>query len=116
MADIRALGHLPRYRHEKSLAHRLKHAKRKRLLSESQLAELAETPVPESSVRKRAAERTDTLIDDIRALGRLPRLTQGLGDEYVLAYRLQWASRNVRLSASHLAELAEIAQSSMESI
>ena len=40
MAQIRALGHIPRGNN--SLSHRLRYAKRKRQLSESQLAELAE--------------------------------------------------------------------------
>ena len=46
MADIRALGHIPRRRPgpHLALAQRLYYAKRKSRLSESQLAELAEMP------------------------------------------------------------------------
>ena len=42
MVEIRSLGHIPRGNN--SLSHRLRYAKRKRQLSESQLAELAELP------------------------------------------------------------------------
>ena len=44
MAEIRALGHIPRQKRgaEDALSQRLYRAKRKSLLSESQLAELAE--------------------------------------------------------------------------
>ena len=43
MAEIRSLGHIPRWnRAEDALWQRLNTAKRKNLLSESQLAELAE--------------------------------------------------------------------------
>ena len=44
MAEIRALGHIPRHKRgaEDALSQRLYRAKRKSLLSESQLAELAE--------------------------------------------------------------------------
>ena len=42
MAEIRALGHIPREAHENALYHRLRRAKSKNVLSESQLAELAE--------------------------------------------------------------------------
>ena len=53
----------------------------------------------------------DTLMADIRALGRLPRRKEGLGDEYALACRLREAKRQRLLSESQLSELTEIARS-----
>ena len=60
---------------ENVLAERLRHFKRKKLLSASQLAELAELP----------AICMRTLMAQIRALGYLPQRTGGLADENVLA-------------------------------
>ena len=55
MAEIRALGHIPRQTaglgEETALACRLKYAKSKNLLSESQLAELAELSVQIASAQ-----------------------------------------------------------------
>ena len=58
MSEIRALGHIPRQnkalRDECSLANRLRKAKSRRLLSESQLAELAELArISDEPLRKR---------------------------------------------------------------
>ena len=89
MAQVRALGHIPReiagLGDEYWPAKRLQYAKRKNLLSETQLAELAEL----------AAKRMDTLMAQIRALGHIPR-------------RLQYAKSKNLLSESQLAELAEL--------
>ena len=115
MAEIRALGHIPRMQpglgNEHSLAVRLRNAKSKSLLSESQLAELAELPGAESREVRRAA-RLDTLMAEIRALGHIPRRRPGLGDENLLAIRLRNAKSSSLLSESQLAELAELARSS----
>ena len=110
MADIRALGRLPRSTppglgEEYKLGYRLREAKRQRLLSPSQLAELAELP---SAAEMRAAERVATLMPDIRALGHVPRTTPGLQEENTLARRLREAKRKRVLSESQLAELAEL--------
>ena len=50
----------------------------------------------------------NTLMEEIRAFGRVPRLTEGNCDkaDYVLAERLRWARRQHLLSESQLAELA----------
>ena len=45
------------------------------------------------------------LMNDIRAFGRIPRLTDNNHAEYVLAERLRWARRKHLLSLSQLAEL-----------
>ena len=50
-----------------------------------------------------AAERMNTLMADIRALGHVPRSTPGLRGEYALAGRLREAKRQRLLSASQLA-------------
>ena len=55
-----------------------------------------------------AAERMNTLVAEIRALGHLPRDTRGLGEEYKLAHRLQYARKEGRLSQAELAELEAI--------
>ena len=94
MDDIRAFGRVPRLtamgkakrrrkdtnEDEYVLAERLRDAKRKWLLSESQLAELD-------------AMHINILMDEIRAWGRVPRLTDNDHAEYVLAERLRWARR-----------------------
>ena len=90
VAEIRALGHIPRYHHENALYQRWRDAKRQNLLSESQLAELAELP----------SKPMDTLMAQIRALGHIPRKTAGLWDEYWLARRLQYAKSKNLLSES----------------
>ena len=112
MAEIRALGYVPRerpaHREEHSLAIRLRFAKTKSLLSESQLAELA--ALPASNWREvRMAQRMDTLMAEIRALGHIPRGSV----EGPLYHRMYWARRHGVLSESQLAELAEIARCSV---
>ena len=82
MAEIRALGRLPRRRmslgEEYYLATRLRDAKRRDLLSESQLAELAQlegasAEFERSEGAERLEERRETLMGKIRALGHIPR-------------------------------------------
>ena len=112
MTEIRQLGRLPRKakgcsEDESRLAHRLHDAKGKGHLSESQLAELAEMPA--SDLRE---ERAAALMAEIRALGHIPRWTPGA--ESALSHRLYYAKRISLLSESQLAELAEIARSSVE--
>ena len=106
MEEIRALGRLPRQsqaqeRDEKKLYDRLKRAKAGNRLSESQLAELEQLEPVDAS-----AARMDTLMQEIRALGHLPRGTPGLGEEAKLYDRLKKAKAKTLLSASQLAELA----------
>ena len=103
------LGRLPR--DKSALAQRLRRAQHQSLLSESQLAELAQLPGAEAREVRRAA-RLDTLMAEIRALGHNPRWRPGLRDEYLLAARLRNAKSSSLLSESQLAELAEIARSS----
>ena len=111
MDKVRALGRLPRasqaHREEYELDARLRHAKRTKLLSEAQLAELAEMPGTSET-------RTVRLMAEIRALGHIPRYGQRHGAEFTLACRLHYAKAKSLLSASQLAELAEIARSSVE--
>ena len=111
MAEIRVLGRLPR--DKSALAQRLRRAQHQSLLSESQLAELAELPGAEAREVRRAA-RLDTLMAEIRALGHIPRWRPGLRDEYLLAARVRNAKSSSLLSESQLAELAELARSSDE--
>ena len=120
MADIRALGHIPRDRKtrrqgpdvvETALAHRLNHAKRKRLLSESQLAELAGVPAYNWR-EQRTPQRVETLMAEIRALGHIPRCSV----ESSLYHRLYLARRLGELNETQLAELAEIPRCSVESV
>ena len=125
MGGIRALGHIPRLSRsrphpdekartlnaEHALRNRLWNAKSRRLLNESQLAELAAMPTSREVVR---ATRMDILMAEIRALGHIPRVTKGLGNEYALDFRWRYAKANGQLSESQLAELAEIARSSDE--
>ena len=122
MAEIRALGHIPRCRVESLLYSRLYSARRHGKLSESQLAQLAQLPelrsresaLPAarsaSAERKLAQrpERMNTLMAQIRALGHLPRKNPGLGDEYALACRFHTAKGRGLLSASQLAELSQM--------
>jgi len=71
MAEIRAFGRFPRriqgLGDEYALANRVRKAKRHSLLSESQLAMLAELSGSESR-EVRTAGRMDTLMAEIRAL------------------------------------------------
>ena len=75
MAEIRAFGRWPRRQNvdkkENSLAERLRHFTRKNKLTASQLAELDQ--LPGSDVSQAQAERTETVMQEIRALGYLPR-------------------------------------------
>ena len=103
MAEIRALGYLPRKTQalgdEYALASRFQHAKDRGLLSESQLAELAELPVYNwREVRK--AARMETLMAEIRALGHIPRWGTRL------YYRMYSARRLGGFSESQLAALS----------
>ena len=122
MADIRALGYLPRKTQalgdEYALASRFQHAKDRGLLSESQLAELAELPVYNwREVRK--AARMETLMAEIRALGHIPRCPSPKRSiplvESRLYYRMHSAKRLGNFSESQLAELAEIRGYGVES-
>ena len=103
MAEIRALGHIPREAHENALYHRVRHAKSQNVLSESQLAELAE--LSESNILEVRRARMDTLMAEIRALGHIPRAR---GAEDALCQRLCYAKRKRQLSESQLAELAQL--------
>ena len=109
MAQIRALGHIPRsrpgLRAEFALAKGLREAKRLDILTPSQLAEVAELP---SAAVWVAARRMETLMAEIRALGRVPRCTPGLGLEYRLAVRLQNAKKARHLSDSQLKEIQQL--------
>ena len=91
-SEIRALGHIPRHKRgaEDALSQCLYYAKRKRQLSESQLAELAEFQGSES--------RMDTLMAQIRALGHIPRPSRVA--ENVLSQRLNKAKSKRQLSES----------------
>ena len=115
MADIRALGYLPRKTQalgdEYALANRFQNAKDRSLLSESQLAELAELPVYNWREVRRAA-RMETLMAEIRALGHIPRCSV----ESSLYHRLYLARRLGELNETQLAELAEIPRCSVESV
>ena len=108
MAEIRALGHIPR--DHRGLAQRVRRALRQSLLSDSQLAELAQL----QELHQR--ERMDPLIAEIRALGHIPRETRAHSEESKLGYRLRYAKAISLLSESQLAELAEIARSSDEPV
>ena len=113
MGEIRALGRLPRRRpglgDEYHLAGRLHIAKYRNLLSESQLAELAEFERALAEFERSAvAERMDSLMAEIRALGYLPRMRANLREEYALAVRLKWARQLRQLSGSQHAELADM--------
>ena len=108
MTEIRQLGRLPRKtkacrEDESRLAHRLHDAKGKGHLSESQLVELAEMPA--SDLRE---ERAAAMMAEIRALGRVPKMTERQPAENKLAHRLRDAKRYNRLSETQLAELAEM--------
>ena len=94
MAEIRALGHLPGFGRGSgahyNMAKRLRYAKLKGLLNETQLAELAQLEAPpESKSRK-------VWLTEIRALGRIPRRTGG--DEDALYNRMYYVKANNLLS------------------
>ena len=111
--EIRALGRIPRWSVEGPLYHRLQRAQKKNLLSDSQLAELAELHASNRPSKRRelsTAQRMETLMAEIRALGHIPRWSV----EGPLYHRLYKARRDGALSESKLAELAEIARSSVE--
>ena len=84
MAEIRALGRLPRSR--------------------------AADPAERGLYQRLAADR---LMADIRALGRLPRSRSVDSAERGLYHRLGRARRQERLSASHLAELAGLPRAAL---
>ena len=103
MAEIRTLGHLPRWTNrnkaEYLLALRLHNAKRQGHLSESQVAELE--AMPKCDPKGERAERMTTLVAEIRLFGRVPQLTDGKVAQVALADRLRWAKRRGQLSDSH---------------
>ena len=115
MAEIRALGHLPGFGRGSgahyNMAKRLRYAKLKGLLNETQLAELAQLEAPPGSKSRKvwSAGRVDALMTEIRALGRIPRRTGGHED--ALYNRLYYVKANNLLSDSQLAELAELVAS-----
>ena len=84
MAEIRALGRLPRSR--------------------------AADPAERGLYQRLAVER---LMADIRALGRLPRASSVDSAERGLYHRLRRARGQERLSASHLAELAGLPRAAL---
>ena len=106
MQEIRVLGHLPNWTKEAPLALRLKRAKASEELSASQLAELE--AMPAFSKRVTGACATEILMTEIRAFGRCPKRQQVDMKENALAERLRHFKRKKLLSASQLAELAEL--------
>ena len=81
MTESRAFGRCPKRQHvdikENALAERLRHFERKKLLSASQLAELEQMPRTEPrNACQLAAERPEILMEEIRALGHVPRQTR----------------------------------------
>ena len=107
MEKIRTLGRLPRtnkkYGEERALDKQLRRAKKAKLLSASQLAELAQLPRTEPrDASQLASERMNTLMVEIRSLGHIPRGNNSL------SHRLRYAKRKRQLSESQLAELAEL--------
>ena len=122
MADIRALGYVPRKTRgsgdEYELATRFHTAKEHSLLSESQLAELAELPVYNWR-EVRTAARMETLMAEIRAVGHIPRCPSPKRSiplvESRLYYRMHSAKSLGDFSESQLAELAEIRGYGVES-
>ena len=110
MDEIRRLGHQPRRhgehcRDEHKLGNRLENAKRYRHLSRAQLREIAALPRPQTARSLAVEERTNTLMDDIRRLGHLPRSSRKLGHEYTVAIRLREARRGGHLTEAQLEEL-----------
>ena len=91
-----------------NMAKRLRYAKLKGLLNETQLAELAQLEAPPGSKSRKvwSAGRVDALMTEIRALGRIPRRTAGHED--ALYNRMYYVKANNLLSDSQLAELAEL--------
>ena len=88
MAEIRALGHIPR--DHRGLAQRVRRALRQSLLSDSQLAELAEL---QARCELRTAQRMETMMVEIRAIGHVPRQRQRHREEFALANRLRYGWR-----------------------
>ena len=87
------------------------------LLSASQLAELAQMPRTEPrDASQLAAERMNTLMAEIRALGHIPRCSKRGSVENRLYGRLNKAKVRGKLSESQLAELAEIPRCSSEPV
>ena len=126
MAEIRALGRIPRGNRmaEHALFMRLYYAKRHRMLSESQLAELTELAacdlaklpgsrstepvlragrcVAAEGMLAQSPELMNTLMTEVRALGHIPRCSV----EGPLYQRLYKARIHGKLSESQLTELA----------
>ena len=70
-------------------------------------------------VRNHTAERMDILMGEIRALGHIPLQraeSREHREEYNLWNRLRYAKAKKQLCESQLAELAEIARSSVEPV
>ncbi len=114
MADIRALGRVPKEVRgaegdvaERQLAVRLRRARGHKKLTDEQEAELATLGAAQPDAN------TNALMNEIRALGRIPRRVRGDGPEVVqernLAKRLEWAKAHGKLTADEEAQLAEIA-------
>ena len=83
MTEIRTFGRFPSRQSvdikEHRLAERLRHFQRKNLLSASQLVELEQMPRTEPrDASQLAAERPEILMEEIRALGHLPRRTKDM--------------------------------------
>ena len=125
MQSIRSLGRFPRrvygtsqaMREERNLADRMIRAKNSNTFSEAQLAELA--ALKESSLGDAgdAPQPADTLMEDIRSLGRFPRRVYGtseaIREERYLADRMIRAKNSNTFSEAQLAELAALENSSL---
>jgi len=141
MSDIRHLGRLPlRVRGqeahkcaERNLAARLSRAKEKGIFTREQLQELDSlgdaggAPQPATTAREQLQEldslgdaggapqpaTTDSLMNEIRSLGRLPRRVRGDAEaqqsERNLAQRMTTAKKQKRFSEAQLAELSTFA-------
>ena len=118
MSDIRHLGRLPlRVRGqeahkcaERNLAARLSRAKEKGIFTREQLQEL--DSLGDAGGAPQPAT-TDSLMNEIRSLGRLPRRVRGDAEaqqsERNLAQRMTTAKKQKRFSEAQLAELSTFA-------
>ena len=131
MAEIRALGRLPRSRAadpaERGLYHRLGRARRQERLSASHLAELAGLPraalapadAPVAScgapqpAGSQASAAADPLMPETGAVGRMPCRRSVDSVARGLLWSLGRAKRREFLSASDLAELTELARAAL---
>ena len=125
MQSIRSLGRLPRrakgtsdaIRAERNLFDRMMRARISNTFSEAQLVELA--ALKESSLGDAgdAPQPADTLMEDIRSLGRFPRRVYGtseaIREERYLADRMIRAKNSNTFSEAQLAELAALEESSL---